>query len=249
MKKTTLFFTIAVLLITACSKPANSKDSTEKAVSQTKAVSETYPDLITPLKINIKYKCEDYQSISGANFEIDTLLITEDDLPKEQIVDLGLGVYWAGWNIGASSPVESGSFFGYNDATPQKEFSDIGNDSIIDVARANWGNEWRMPTDDDIKELTDRCKWIWCKYDTKGKGYIYGFKVVGPNENFIFIPAAGYIYEKQRLDRNANCVFRSISGNTYKVFADQAETIINLPPFEGFTNNKTGIPIRPVMDL
>lgn len=41
----------------------------------------------------------------------------------------------------------------------------------------------QLPTTEQIKELINECTWIW-----SGGGY----KVIGPNENSIYIPAAGY---------------------------------------------------------
>jgi hypothetical protein len=54
-----------------------------------------------------------------------------------------------------------------------------------DPATANWGNNWRMPTTEEIQELVDSCKW-----EFTGSGY----KVTGTNGKSIFLPAAGYRY-------------------------------------------------------
>lgn len=58
-----------------------------------------------------------------------------------------------------------------------------------DAATANWGSEWRMPTEKEWDELKKQCEWIWTEnYKGKGKnGYL-----VSRNGNQIFIPAAGY---------------------------------------------------------
>ncbi len=57
-----------------------------------------------------------------------------------------------------------------------------------DAATANWGSEWRMPTEEEWDELKKQCEWIWTEnYQGKGKnGY-----VVSHNGNHIFLPAAG----------------------------------------------------------
>ena len=55
-----------------------------------------------------------------------------------------------------------------------------------DAAHANWGGNWRMPTFVEIKELESECRWKW----TTQNG-VNGNKVIGPNGNFIFLPAAG----------------------------------------------------------
>ena len=73
-------------------------------------------------------------------------------------------------------------------------YSIVG-DAKHDPATANWGNNWRMPTNDEVRELIDSCKW-----EFTGKGY----KVTGKNKNSIFLPAAGYRYgEKMYGNGNA----------------------------------------------
>ena len=54
-----------------------------------------------------------------------------------------------------------------------------------DVATANWGGSWRMPTLAEMKELINNCTWEW----TTQNG-VYGRKVTGPNGNSIFLPLA-----------------------------------------------------------
>ena len=60
-------------------------------------------------------------------------------------------------------------------------------ESADDAATANWGGSWRMPTEDELKELINNCTWTWTTLNG-----VNGYKVVGPNGNFIFLPAAGY---------------------------------------------------------
>lgn len=62
-----------------------------------------------------------------------------------------------------------------------------------DAARVILGGKWRMPTAAEEKELKDKCKWAW---DSARKGYT----VTGPNGNSIFLPAAGYRFEKYLVD-------------------------------------------------
>ena len=120
------------------------------------------------------------------------------------VIDLGLSVNWASYNLGASSPEEYGGYYAwgetkekeyYNSATyalwskesGYKSIPDINGDPKYDAARANWGGDWRMPTKYDAIELIEKCK---------KKSYIYkgveGFLFTGPNGNSIFLPAAGF---------------------------------------------------------
>lgn len=55
-----------------------------------------------------------------------------------------------------------------------------------DAAHINWGGSWRMPTYEELDELTTKCTWEW----TTQNG-VNGHKFTGPNGNSIFLPAAG----------------------------------------------------------
>lgn len=55
-----------------------------------------------------------------------------------------------------------------------------------DAATANWGDSWRMPTLDEMFELFKYCTWTWTALKDQP-----GYKVTGPNGNFIFLPAVG----------------------------------------------------------
>ena len=48
------------------------------------------------------------------------------------------------------------------------------------------GGEWRIPTKEDMEELVEECEWKW----TRENGHL-GWKVIGPNNNYIFLPASG----------------------------------------------------------
>ena len=114
-------------------------------------------------------------------------------------VDLGLSVCWAGWNVGASAPEDYGDYYAWgetstktsytydNSSTYGKSMGSIEGNSTYDVARAQWGGTWRLPTKAEFDELCNRCTWTWTTY----KG-VEGYKVTGPNGNSIFLPAAGW---------------------------------------------------------
>lgn len=61
-----------------------------------------------------------------------------------------------------------------------------------DAATVNWGGKWRMPTPAEFQELSDECTWTWKEADEYATGAIAGYLVTGPNENSIFLPAAGW---------------------------------------------------------
>ncbi len=128
-------------------------------------------------------------------------------------VDLGLpsGLKWATCNVGASSPSDYGNYYAWGETTTKSSYTkknsltynkkekDLRSSGIIDTAgnltashdaaRANWGGSWRIPAENEYRELKDKCTWTWMSQGDK-KGY----KVTGPNGKSIFLPAAQYLY-------------------------------------------------------
>ena len=127
---------------------------------------------------------------------------TTSELNGHEWVDLGLSVRWATCNVGASVPSGYGDYYAWgeietkmeyteeNSVTYGVELDDISGNPQYDVATANWGEGWRMPTEQELDELTDKCDWEWTSLDG-----VTGYKVIGPNGNSIFLPAAGNRYE------------------------------------------------------
>ena len=66
-----------------------------------------------------------------------------------------------------------------------------------DAARANWGEPWRMPTENEWKALmdTDNFTWTWkTNYNGKGiNGFLVTSNVSGYEGNTIFLPASSYM--------------------------------------------------------
>lgn len=135
-------------------------------------------------------------------------------------VDLGLSVDWASWNLGASSIGEYGGLYGWADPTGQltsKNLSDYPSSTPptdicgtdYDIAHVVWGEDWRLPSADEISELKEKCKWY--IEPMNGKTCI---KVVGPNGNHIILPLGGSRSgtEVQELDE----IGRFISGTLYQ---------------------------------
>ena len=136
-----------------------------------------------------------------------------------EAVDLGLSVKWASYNVGATKPEEYGDYFAwgeiprknrydwstykwcnfsYNSLTKYNtspSYGTVDNKAQLemsdDVARANWGGKWRLPTKEEFDELKSNCTWTW----TTQSG-TEGFKVTSKkNGNSIFLPAAGDWYD------------------------------------------------------
>lgn len=125
-------------------------------------------------------------------------------------VDLGLpsGILWATCNIGASSPSEGGNYYAWGEKESKDaygwetyklcrgsynsifKYTESDGKSVLesqdDVATVKLGNEWRLPTKEDMEELINCCKWTWERQNGQ-----LGWKVTGKNGNSIFLPAAG----------------------------------------------------------
>lgn len=138
----------------------------------------------------------------GQNIYFTTLEGEEDHIINGyEYVDLGLpsGLKWAVHNVGASAAEDYGDYYAWgeietkdsytqqNSVTYGMPMEDISGDPQYDVARALWGETWRLPTRDEQKELLDNCTWEW----TSQNG-VNGYLVTGSNGNSIFLPAAGY---------------------------------------------------------
>ncbi len=139
--------------------------------------------------------------------------------PEYVDLGLSSGVLWATFNVGATAPEEHGDHFSWGETAPRKNYSysaeegdykhgildwDAANDGMIkynktdgltvleaadDAATANWGSEWRTPTQDDFQDLMTECAWDWDSIGTV-KGYIVSNKT-DPSK-YIFLPVTGY---------------------------------------------------------
>ena len=65
-----------------------------------------------------------------------------------------------------------------------------GLDLADDVAHAEWGDKWRMPTRNDFNKLKSYCTWTWTK-ENGVEGFRVTSKIEGYTDKSIFIPAAG----------------------------------------------------------
>ncbi len=166
-----------------------------------------------------------------------------------EYVDLGLlsGTLWATCNVGADSPEGYGNYYAWGETTCKGAYDwetykwcngsaktltkyctksncgTVDEKTVLeledDAAHANWGGGWRMPTEEEWRELMDRCTWTW----TAQNG-VKGRKVTGPNGKSIFLPAAGY-YDDGSL----------LSVGIYGIY--WSSSIITDHPFNAFSLN------------
>ena len=92
-------------------------------------------------------------------------------LGGHEYVDMGNGVMWATMNVGATSLTDPGELLDWYEAK---------------AAIATWGENWRLPTNEELQSLHDNCTWTW-------DGARQGFTVTSTNGNSIFLPVAGYV--------------------------------------------------------
>ena len=67
-----------------------------------------------------------------------------------------------------------------------------------DAAYVNWGDEWRMPTKEQLDELLKECTWTIMTI-----GDVTGYDVEGSNGNSIFLPVTGWRIDDMLLDGGA----------------------------------------------
>lgn len=126
----------------------------------------------------------DVKSFTTATYDFDL----DNDL-----VDLGLSVKWARFNVGAKSETDKGGLFGFGDLSgcsnsidPVDYASADTYRSASDIVYAAYQGKATLPTAADYEELFSLCKSEW----TEVEG-VAGYKLTGPNGNSIFLPAAG----------------------------------------------------------
>lgn len=139
------------------------------------------------------------RTVSGSSYANN--FANANEVNGHEYVDLGLSVKWATCNLGANKPEDYGNYYAwgetstkteyaeYNSKTYGKSMNDISGNVNYDVARANWGGKWRLPTKTEMQELIDKCTWTW----TTQNG-VKGYKVTGPSGASIFLPAAACRY-------------------------------------------------------
>ncbi|MBR3745086.1 MAG: hypothetical protein IKN31_08335 [Bacteroidales bacterium] len=113
------------------------------------------------------------------------------------------------WKDGKSSGYTWGTYKwcegSYDTQTKYCTNSSFGNvdgkavlDPEDDAATANWGGNWRMPTDEEWAELLNECTWTW----TTLNGVNGRLVTSNTNGNSIFLPAPGSWFETEREDDN-----------------------------------------------
>ena len=159
------------------------------------------------------------------------------------MVDLGLSVKWAKYNVGATGGDTAESYYGnfyawgeletktnyawgtykFGSASPFSKYDTDGKtvlESADDVATTTYGSEYRMPTQAELEELKALPnQWV---TDYNGVSGLNG-RVFTGNGNTLFIPAAGYFNGTSHRIVGSNCVLWSSSlgsehANAWKLY-------------------------------
>ena len=148
---------------------------------------------------NARYIGQCIRPVSGRNRHVENP--QTGTTAGHEWVDLGLpsGIRWATCNVGASSPTKRGKHFSWGETTSKSSYTtsklsemdveDIAGNPAYDAATAAWGKNWRMPTEENFRELTRYCNWEHVDIDG-----VYGMLITSiQNNKSIFLPATGYI--------------------------------------------------------
>ena len=187
-------------------------------------------------------------------------------------VDMGDGIYWSSCNLGASNPEDYGDYYAWGEITVKEDYDwstykwcDGSYDTLTkyntkqtsgvydgktvleyadDAARQTLGDQWRVPTLQEWKNLYDNCSWTWTSLNGK-EGYL----VTAQNGNSIFLPAAGErmdtVYSRLGMDGSywASSILNSYPYRAYFIGFDSNS--IDGHYYEG-PYRCNGLTIRPV---
>ena len=122
-------------------------------------------------------------------------------------------------------------------------YKHIGTDikwSQYDVAHVEWGENWRMPTQDEVNELLTKCSW-----EKHVVNDVHGMKVTGPNGNSIFLP-----WKKRHGASGFYSYWSStLSEDEHSAYAYEASGTHNSPDSEAFPLCRImAALVRPVMN-
>ena len=160
-------------------------------------------------------------TVDGSYTATCEITVTPYTVIEPEMVDLGLSVKWASFNMGATKPEEYGDYFAWGETEPKADYSwqkykwcngssptltkynsdaaygNVDNkyllDSEDDAAVMHLGQSWRIPTLSEWKELgnPDNCSWAWTTLNGV-RGMKITSKKSGFTDKWIFIPAGGH---------------------------------------------------------
>lgn len=198
-----------------------------------------------------------------------------DKTNGHEYVDLGLpsGTLWATCNIGADTPEEYGDYFAWGETEPDTKYTwvyykycngtsssmtkyctrtkdgrpdyKIELDLADDAAYRNWGKNWRMPSEDQIRELENN-NYTTIEWTTLNG--VNGNKITSKsNGRSLFLPAAG-IYDDDDLNEVGSRGYYW-SRIVYNESSSSAIVLFFRSDLFGYSiqSRRYGFPVRPVL--
>ncbi len=158
-----------------------------------------------------------YGEVSSVKLNEEVIVDNSCYINGHWFVDLELpsGMLWADTNIGAATAADYGDYFAWGETATKDVYSwdnyKYGTsmetltkynytdgltelEASDDAAVAAWGDQCRMPTSAEYKELlnSDYCSWSWVTMKDSNGADITGYKVTSKkNGNSIFFPTSG----------------------------------------------------------
>ena len=198
-------------------------------------------------------------------------------MPKPELVDLGLSVKWASFNVGATEPSEYGNYYAWGETEPKTSYSwntykwnnssgyltkynwnsdsgtvdnNITLDLADDAAHAAYGDQWRTPTAAEWEELRENCTWTWVtNYNDRGTdGYLVTGKKSGYTGKSIFLPAAGSWKYSTLRDEETLGYYMSSSLDLDNPFNSTANYFNYASVLATSLYRYIGVPVRPVRE-
>lgn len=214
------------------------------------------------------------QTVDGKAFTAESaysIAATLTEGGSHEYVDLGLpsGTLWATYNVGAYTPEDYGDYFAWGEVEPKDSYDystlfDSVDGSMInfkkyynnnsggkteldledDAAYMNWGEGWRMPSMEQIKELSNSnyVKTEWVTQNGKN-GRLITSKSNGAS---LFLPAAGNRYGGSLRSAGSTGYYfsRSLSASDSFYAKDLVFTSTNVGCYQDY--RCFGFPVRPV---
>ncbi len=190
-----------------------------------------------------------------------------NEITSSSIVDLGLSVKWAGYNVGASAAEELGNYYSWGNPVPSDIYDwdnyplrsadgEMTRYNALDVltclkreddaAYQSFGGPYfRMPTMAEFEELVNNCDWTPATLNGHR-----GYKIKSrTNDNSIFLPIYGYMDGIQLRDGMRPRYWSSTKSDASWVW-DRARNL-NESGFDYYYHGDSrslGMPVRAVYD-
>ncbi len=190
-----------------------------------------------------------------------------------EAVDLGLpsGTKWAKCNLGAKNPEDAGYYYAWGETATKSKYDwstykygkydeyDSPNYGLTkynntdglttlekgdDAATSLLGNDWYIPTADDVQELITYCTWV-----DAVQNDVPGYTVTGQNGNSIFLPCTSCQFGDMIHDINEYGKYWTSTTNFNSGFADALFVESDYGVLSRGTDTLSrcyGCPIRPV---